>query len=191
MATTTTNYGWDIPQSTDLVKDGATAIATLGQDIDTTFAELKGGTTNQLLAKNSNSDNDYKWAGAWTSYSPTLTNVTIGNGTVEAKYLQLGNLVFAKFKLTRGSTTSFTGTVGFSLPVTAADYGYNTGVSHLADAGANGYMGTLYLSSTTAGLLFVGNVSGTYNYMSEVTNTVPFAWGTSDIIYISYSYEAA
>ena len=26
MATTTTNFGWDIPQSTDLVKDGATAI---------------------------------------------------------------------------------------------------------------------------------------------------------------------
>ena len=45
MATTTTNFGWDIPQSTDLVKDGATAIATLGQDIDTAFVDLKGGTT--------------------------------------------------------------------------------------------------------------------------------------------------
>ncbi len=40
MATTTTNYGFDIPQSTDLVKDGATAIAALGQDIDTAFAGL-------------------------------------------------------------------------------------------------------------------------------------------------------
>jgi hypothetical protein len=35
MATTTTNYGFDIPTSSDLVKNGATAIATLGQDIDT------------------------------------------------------------------------------------------------------------------------------------------------------------
>lgn len=34
MATTTTNYGWTVPQSSDLVKDGATAIATLGNDID-------------------------------------------------------------------------------------------------------------------------------------------------------------
>jgi hypothetical protein len=35
MATTTTNYGFDVPTSSDLVKNGATAISTLGQDIDT------------------------------------------------------------------------------------------------------------------------------------------------------------
>jgi hypothetical protein len=40
MATTTTNFGFDIPQSSDLVKNGATAIAELGQDIDTKFAGL-------------------------------------------------------------------------------------------------------------------------------------------------------
>jgi hypothetical protein len=40
MATTTTNYGFDIPQSSDLVKNGATQIALLGQDIDTQFAGL-------------------------------------------------------------------------------------------------------------------------------------------------------
>jgi hypothetical protein len=61
MATTTTNFGWDIPQSTDLVKDGATAIAALGQDIDTAFVDLKGGTTGQILAKASNTDLDYTW----------------------------------------------------------------------------------------------------------------------------------
>jgi hypothetical protein len=40
MATVTTNFGFDIPQSSDLVKNGATQIALLGQDIDTTFAGL-------------------------------------------------------------------------------------------------------------------------------------------------------
>jgi hypothetical protein len=40
MATTTTNMGWTIPTSTDLVKDGATAIATLGNAIDTNFSTL-------------------------------------------------------------------------------------------------------------------------------------------------------
>lgn len=73
MATTTTNFGWDIPQSTDLVKDGATAIATLGQDIDTAFVDLKGGTTGQFLAKASNTDLDYSWttatSGGWTLIS--------------------------------------------------------------------------------------------------------------------------
>jgi hypothetical protein len=61
MATTTTNFGWDIPQSTDLVKDGATAIAALGQDIDTALVDLKGGTTGQVLAKASGTDLDYSW----------------------------------------------------------------------------------------------------------------------------------
>jgi hypothetical protein len=61
MATTTTNFGWDIPQSTDLVKDGATAIAALGQDIDTALVDLKGGTTGQVLAKASNTDLDFSW----------------------------------------------------------------------------------------------------------------------------------
>lgn len=61
MATTTTFFGWDIPQSTDLVKDGATAIATLGQDIDTSMSELKGGTTGQVLSKTSNTDMDFTW----------------------------------------------------------------------------------------------------------------------------------
>ena len=61
MATTTTNFGWDIPQSTDLVKDGATAIAALGQDIDTALIDLKGGTTGQVLAKASGTDLDFTW----------------------------------------------------------------------------------------------------------------------------------
>jgi len=62
MATTTTNFGWDIPQSTDLVKDGATAIAALGQDIDTALVDLKGGTTGQVLSKASGTDLDFTWA---------------------------------------------------------------------------------------------------------------------------------
>jgi hypothetical protein len=61
MATTTPNFGWDIPQSTDLVKDGATAIAALGTDIDTSLVDLKGGTTGQVLSKNSNTDMDFTW----------------------------------------------------------------------------------------------------------------------------------
>jgi hypothetical protein len=42
MATTTPNYGWDVPTSTDYVKDGATAIETLGDDIDSTLYQALG-----------------------------------------------------------------------------------------------------------------------------------------------------
>jgi hypothetical protein len=34
---TTTNYGWTTPDDTNLVKDGAAAIRTLGSSIDTSF----------------------------------------------------------------------------------------------------------------------------------------------------------
>jgi hypothetical protein len=42
---TTTNYGWTTPNDTDLVKDGASAIRTLGSSIDTTTKNLNPSTT--------------------------------------------------------------------------------------------------------------------------------------------------
>jgi hypothetical protein len=62
MATTTPNFGWSVPTSTDLVKDGATAIETLGDSIDASLVDLKGGTTGQALVKNSNTDMDFIWS---------------------------------------------------------------------------------------------------------------------------------
>jgi hypothetical protein len=51
MATTTTNNAWPIPQSTDLVKDGATAIASLGSAIDTTLG-VYGSPGLSFVSKN-------------------------------------------------------------------------------------------------------------------------------------------
>jgi hypothetical protein len=59
---TTTNFGWTTPNDTDLVKDGAAAIRTLGSSIDTSFVDLKGGTTGQVLAKASATDLDFVWS---------------------------------------------------------------------------------------------------------------------------------
>jgi hypothetical protein len=42
---TTTNYGWTTPDDTALVKDGASAIRTLGSSIDTTTKNLNPSTT--------------------------------------------------------------------------------------------------------------------------------------------------
>jgi len=64
---TTTNFGWTTPDDTDLVKDGASAIRTLGSAIDTSLVDLKGGTTDQFLAKNSGTDMDFKWVAAPSS----------------------------------------------------------------------------------------------------------------------------
>jgi len=61
MATTTPSFGWPVPTSTDLVKDGATAIESLGDAIDSSLTDLKGGTTGQVLSKASGTDMDFTW----------------------------------------------------------------------------------------------------------------------------------
>jgi hypothetical protein len=73
MATTTPNFGWAVPTSTDLVKDGAVAIETLGDSIDASLVDLKGGTTDQVLAKNSNTDMDFKWVSDATGMTNPMT----------------------------------------------------------------------------------------------------------------------
>lgn len=74
---TTTNFGWTTPADTDLVKDGALAIRTLGNGIDTSMAELKGGTTGQILSKTSNTDMDFTWI---NNDQGDITAVTAGTG---------------------------------------------------------------------------------------------------------------
>jgi hypothetical protein len=59
---TTTNYSWTTPDDTDLVKDGAAAIRTLGSSIDTSLVNLLGGTTGQVLTKSSGTDLDFAFA---------------------------------------------------------------------------------------------------------------------------------
>jgi hypothetical protein len=74
---TTTNFGWETPDDTDLVKDGAAAMRTLGNSIDTSFVDLKGGTSGQILSKASNTDLDYTWI---TNDIGDITAVTAGTG---------------------------------------------------------------------------------------------------------------
>lgn len=54
-------FGWEEPDDVDLVKDGAAAIRTLGNAIDTSMGDLLGGTTGQVLSKNSNTNMDFTW----------------------------------------------------------------------------------------------------------------------------------
>ena len=58
---TSPNFGWLEPDNTDLVKNGALAIRTAVNAIDASMAELKGGTTGQVLSKTSATDMDFTW----------------------------------------------------------------------------------------------------------------------------------
>jgi hypothetical protein len=61
MANPTTAFGWQMPTSTDLVTDLPADFETFGQAVDTSLADLKGGTTGQVLSKASNTDMDFTW----------------------------------------------------------------------------------------------------------------------------------
>jgi hypothetical protein len=145
MATTTTNFGWDIPQSTDLVKDGATAIAALGQDIDTALVDLKGGTTGQVLAKASGTDLDFSWVAQDDSNA-------IQNAIVDAK----GDLIAAT-----AADTPARLAVGTNGHVLTADSAEATGLKWAApSSGALVLIGTTTLTS-----------SGNFNLTSIFSST--------------------
>jgi len=110
---TTTNFGWTTPDDTDLVKDGAAAIRTALSGVDTSFVDLKGGTTGQVLAKNSGTDLDFTWteqddttlafnAQTGTTYTlvasdasklVTTSNASAVTVTIPADIFAVGNII--------------------------------------------------------------------------------------------------
>lgn len=134
---------------------------------------------------------------AWQTWSPTLTNLTVGaGGTLVSKYIQTGKTVFVEFTFTLGAGSAVGGDVSFTLPVTASSV--YSGVTHtplglcyLVDEGSTIYVGSIDIQSTTAVHLAVGTASGTYLTSGAISSTVPFTWGSTDKITTVFHYEAA
>lgn len=132
-------------------------------------------------------------AGAWTSYTPSLTNVTIGNGTVYGAYARSGKTIHFQASVTFGTTTSVSGVPTLSLPVTASGSNLtNVGfVGAFGDSSAAAIYQTQPVASTTTVALYAINTSGTYSLYVASSSTVPFTWATSDYIQVSGTYMAA
>jgi hypothetical protein len=153
---TTTNFGWETPDDTDLVKDGAAAIRTLGQAIDTSMADLEGGTTGQVLSKASNADMDFTWVAQDDSNA-------IQNAIVDAK----GDLISAT-----AADTPARLAVGTNGQVLTADSTASTGIKWATPSG-----GALILTGsadfTTSSAVNINNCfSATYlNYLVLINLT--------------------
>jgi hypothetical protein len=77
MANPTSNFGWQMPTATDLVTDLPADFEVFGQAVDTSFVDLLGGTTGQILSKTSATDLDFTWI---TNDVGDITEVTAGTG---------------------------------------------------------------------------------------------------------------
>jgi hypothetical protein len=242
---TTTNFGWETPDDTDLVKDGALAIRTLGSAIDTSLVDLKGGTTGQVLAKASNTDMDFTWSSvdpltildakgdlitataadtparlavgtngqvltadsttstglkwassssptySWATFTPSIANFTLGNGTLYARYVQIDKLVVGYLTVTFGSTTSVSGNMFWSLPVTTATASSFVSMSGVVDGSGGVTLLTGAIYSTTGALMRAVKTDGTYATGATTSSTIPVTWTTGNTFTFQFSYEAA
>jgi hypothetical protein len=127
MASTTTNYGWTVPTSSDLVKNGATAISTVGQSVDTFL--FRPFTRNALLNSGfnvwqrgtsfsaSNSAATSYWTDRWSMYFGTTTGYTLSRQSVNDS-TNLPNIQYcARIARANGTTGSTGGTIGQSIEI--------------------------------------------------------------------------
>jgi hypothetical protein len=157
----TTNFNWVTPADTDLVKDGASAIRTLGNGIDTSFLDLKGGTTGQVLSKNSNTDLDFTWVAQDDSNA-------IQNDIVDAK----GDLISAT-----AADTPARLAVGANNTVLTADSSTATGLKWAAPSSG----GMTLLSTTTASAsstITLSSISQDYIHLQIILDNITVSTDT-------------
>lgn len=153
----TTNFGWETPDDTDLVKDGAAAIRTLGSSIDTSFVDLKGGTTGQVLSKTSNTDLDFTWVAQDDSNA-------IQNAIVDAK----GDLITAT-----AADTPARLAVGANDTILTADSTTATGLKWATPSA--GGLTLLSTTTLTGSSVVVSSINQTYTNLYILITDVDFS----------------
>jgi hypothetical protein len=126
------------------------------------------------LALHNNSD-----LNAWTAYTPTLTNITLGTGSITGYYKQVGKTVHVTVAFVTGSTSSGTGIFEFGLPVTAARTTHYIGSCRVT-RGATEYAYTTVMTTTTR-----------FRPNPAVSQLSPVTWAVNDQVQLSLTYEAA
>jgi hypothetical protein len=82
--------------------------------------------------------------GSLETWTPTYTNLTIGNGTVSANYTITNRLVSFEWRLLVGSTTSSAGTMRVSLPLASLrSFNLFLGVVRVTASSSTGISGEL------------------------------------------------
>lgn len=132
--------------------------------------------------------NDALGNNGWTSYTPTVSNFTVGNGVPTGKWMQLGKTVHFRMRFTAGTTTTLNGTPIVTLPVNAVQ----SGTQNLFQSGwrgasqAAGYVDQLSANQLA---LYLASANGTYVGPMGPAGVLIFTNG--HIFEIAGTYEVA
>ena len=130
--------------------------------------------------------------GETATFTPTWTNYTRGNGTTTAYQGVVGKWVYVYLKETLGTTSSVTGELRLTLPVTAVRaQAIPYQLCNLNDTGTAAYLGVTVQLSATQVALRAFNVSGTYGTQTATSATAPFTWTNTDFFELWLMYEGA
>lgn len=178
-----------------IVKNGTSGAFTLTvKKVGGTGVIIGQGLTEFLYYDGS--DITFVFGGGQT-WSPTWTNLTPGNATTTAKFRTIGKTVICRLNITLGSTSSVSGTVSFTLPLTSVSYAGTANTqplgiaSYFDNSAGDTFDGTVSWSSTTTATLRALDASGTYLKRAVLSSTIPFSWTNPDEITLWFVYEAA
>jgi hypothetical protein len=175
----TTDHGVTIDGLT--IKDG-----TVASNAITAASIVAGAVTPEKLVAGAGTG----WA--LSSWTPTWTGVTVGNGTVVSKYAQIGKLVFCEISLSMGSTSAITGQIVFTCPVTARAGAICFGAIDYGDLGSADYPGSIYIDAANSKMTcWAIKTDATYAKLDATSATIPFTFGQGDGFNANFYYEAA
>lgn len=119
----------------------------------------------------------------WFNYTPTLTVVTVGNGTLQGRFKISGLTVRIYTGFTMGGSSSMgSGAPAFSNPVTLqSPYDVYKGEGFILDSGTTRYPCQVSGDATSMGVTVL-NASSTYLQASNLSSTIPMVWTTNDAI---------
>ena len=162
-------------------------------------AAIAGQTfTGTITAPIINATTKFQWngtdltglAGAWQTWTPTITGWGTSNYTLDAKYVQIGKTVHFSFIMSlTGANTGGT-SLTFTLPVTAR-VSNNAVTSTGLVSNGNQYVGSSRNDTTARILVSSLNVTGSSINTANLTATSPATWANLDAIRVNGTYEAA
>jgi len=211
-------YSWPEPDNTDLVKNGALAIRTLGNAIDTTMgtmtpksivdakgdliaatandtpARLAVGANDTMLIADSTAATGLAWKTAttqfpWQDWTPSYGGITVGNGTVQARFQRIGKLVNFYWRFDLGSTSSVGADPSLSMPSTKYSTGYAWHDAVLQDSSSGTFSKGFAINTGATTYIYAINTASTYAASAPASSTVPFTWGVTDVMFVYGSYE--